>query len=177
MADAGLVAGDTGADVVAAPVARLVGHFGVADHGAGHAAGIRVAARDDLLGDLRLVDTPGDDDGNRYLLFDGAAEGRGITGFLGHRRHDVVGAGARRGTAGDDADIVDQPRRRQGLASGRGLVGFDPDTVQVFAGDPGTDRHAAADTLAHGGQHLAQKSQPVREAAAVAVCPKVAVGR
>ena len=62
MPDAGLVAGDAGADVVAAICPRLRRHLGIADHRAGHAAHIGGAVGDDALGFLRLIDAAGDED-------------------------------------------------------------------------------------------------------------------
>ena len=107
MADTGLIAGDAGADIVGAALLGLHGHFGIADHRPGHAAGIGLARGDDGLGDLRLVDAPGDDDGLGHYRLERCGKGRGIAVRDGHRRNDVDGARKRGGGARHDAEIVE----------------------------------------------------------------------
>ncbi|MNZ79298.1 hypothetical protein D3C78_978990 [compost metagenome] len=61
MADARLVAGDAGADVVRAALLGLGRHLGIADQRAGHPAHVGLAGSQDCLGLVRLVDPPGDE--------------------------------------------------------------------------------------------------------------------
>src|ERR1700721_162860 len=84
--DAGLIAGDAGADIVGCAAGRLVRHLWIADEGASHAADIGVIARDHRLSLLRLIDAPGHE--YRYLRLPLEAGGVGddIAGFHGHGR-------------------------------------------------------------------------------------------
>ena len=78
MPDAGLVAGDAGADVVELAGLGLGRHLGIADHRPGHAAEIGLARGQHLLGDLGLVDAAGDEDRLVHDLAHRGGEGRHI---------------------------------------------------------------------------------------------------
>src|SRR6185369_14681811 len=56
MADTGLIAGDAGADVIELASLGLARHLRIADQRPGHADHIGLAAGDDLVTILRLVD-------------------------------------------------------------------------------------------------------------------------
>ena len=171
-ADAGLVAADAGADVVEPPVARLIGQLRVADHRPGHAAQIGLAGGQDALGDLRLVDAPGDQDRQAHRLLDGGAIGRQVAGLEAHGRRDVDRAAeARRGAGGDTqvvepAVMVEESDGRQDLCLREAAVG------QLVAGDPQTDG-PRAHRRAHRFDHLPQEPQTAGEIAAVAVLAQI----
>ena len=89
MADASLVAGDAGADVVQPARLRLVRHLGIGDLGAGHAAHVGLARGNDALGVLGLVDAPGDEHRDRHQLLHRVRHGREITCLDVHRRNNM----------------------------------------------------------------------------------------
>ena len=94
--DAGLVAGDAGADLVQAPRRGLLRQQRVRDQGARHRDGVGLAQLQDVLRLLWLVDAPRDQDGDADP---GARERRqrcGVRVRHRHRRHDVVRARQRR---------------------------------------------------------------------------------
>ena len=71
---------------------RLVGHFGIADHRARHAAHVGRPFGDHLLRLMRLVDAPGDEHRLADRLLQLARIGRHIGVLDEHRRHDMDGA-------------------------------------------------------------------------------------
>nr|CAI0335622.1 hypothetical protein SHINE37_10579 [Rhizobiaceae bacterium] len=171
VADAGLVAGDAGADVVGAALLGLCRHLGIADQRARHAADIGRARGDDRLGLVRLVDAAGDEDRHLQRL----AEAGGVAGkvgvAIGHGRHDMHRAAERGGGAGRDVDIVDQ-RFEQATALQR-LIGRQAVLVAV----PGTDAQADDEILrcrrTDRLQRFRGKTQPVLQRSAIAVRPPV----
>ena len=173
VADAGLVAADAGADVVGAAGLGLGGEFGVADHRPRHAAHIRLTGRDDPLGDLRLVDAPGDE----HRLGDLGLDRRGIGRDIGladrHRREDVDPAARRGRRTGDDAEVIDHAVGVDRLADLDHLVGGQAALGHLVARDADAERHRRAGLGADAGEHLAQEPQPVVERAAVSVVARV----
>src|SRR5258706_7090496 len=69
MVEAGLVAGDADVDPRAVARSGFVREFGVRQHCARERHHVRVAARDDVLGDLGRVDAVGGDHGDLHGLF------------------------------------------------------------------------------------------------------------
>jgi hypothetical protein len=136
MADAGLIASDAGADVVATPGHRLRRHIWIADHGAGHAASIGLAIGDHRFGDLRLVDAAGDQDRIVDEGFDRRGEGSGIGIGIGHGRHDVDGALQGRRRARRDTQIIQAAQR---LADAQHFGGLQCVIVALVAGNAGAD--------------------------------------
>jgi hypothetical protein len=63
VADTGLIAGDAGPDVIEPPFTSLLRHLGIGDHRAGHAAHVGLFGGYDPIGDLRLIDPPGNENG------------------------------------------------------------------------------------------------------------------
>ncbi len=78
MADAGLVAADTGADIVGPPRPRLVRHFRIADHGPRHPAHVGRTFGEDALGLMGLVDAAGNENGGTRRLLQLRRIGRQI---------------------------------------------------------------------------------------------------
>ncbi len=62
MANAGLIAGDTRADIIQIPGLCLGGHQRIGDHRAGHSTHISLTRGQNHISNLRLVDTPGHKD-------------------------------------------------------------------------------------------------------------------
>ena len=120
--DAGLVAGDAGADVVDAALAGLVGHLGVRDHRPRHAAHVGLSGGKHCLGDLRLVDAAGDE----YRQADGSAQRAGLRRHIGvrdlHRRDNVHRAAEALHRAVGGVDVVDRSLCLQRLADGDHLI-------------------------------------------------------
>ncbi|MND69095.1 hypothetical protein D3C80_605590 [compost metagenome] len=107
MADACLVAGDAGAHVFDLAAFGLAWHRRIADQRPGHAAHISLAAGQDQLGFLGLVDAPGDEQGDSQLLLEGASLAGQVRRFDGHRRHDMDRATQRGRGTGDDMQVVE----------------------------------------------------------------------
>ena len=169
MADAGLVAADTGADVVDPARARLVRHLGVADHGPGHAADVGLAPLENLLGDLGLVDAAGDDDGPVHPRPHGSAEGGGVAGLVDHGRDNVCRAQQRGGGAGDDAVVVQRPLLCEGGAGLQHLVLAEALVAALLGRDAQAHDEAVADAGADAARRLAQEPEAVFGAAAIGV--------
>ena len=89
VSDAGLVAANTGADIVKPSGLCLVRHLRVGNQGPGHAAHIRLTVRKHLFGQLWLVNAPGNEDGLMYIAFNDACMGSGIGVINKHRRHHM----------------------------------------------------------------------------------------
>ena len=106
VADARLVAAHARPDVVERPGHGLVGKLRVGDQRACHRARIGLAAREDHLGVLRLVDAPGDQHRHVDHGPQSGRERRGVAVLLGHRRRDVVRTRTAGRAAGDDAEVV-----------------------------------------------------------------------
>ena len=105
--DAGLVAGDAGADIIDPTFGRLGRHLGVADHGARHAAHVGLSGGEHLFSDLRLVDAPGHEDRLPDQLLQRCRKGCRIGIGEIHRRDDVDRAFQTSRRTGDHIEIVD----------------------------------------------------------------------
>ncbi|MNZ77477.1 hypothetical protein D3C78_960180 [compost metagenome] len=105
--DARLVTGNARAHVFDAAGVGLVGHLRIADQRPGHAADIGLAASQNQLGFLGLVDAPGDEQRN-------VQTGLERPGFLGqvrrfdrHGWHDMHRAAQRGRSPGDDVHVIE----------------------------------------------------------------------
>ena len=177
MADTGLIAGDTGANIVEAAGRRLRRHIGIADHRPGHADHIGLAGGQDLFGGLRLVDPPGDEHRQAGIGFDRGRERRDVSVVDRHRRHDMNRAGEPGGGPGGDVDVVDHTVIGDGGGERGGdldhLVGREPVMVHLVAGNSHADDHVGADRGTDRRQDFAHERQAARQVAAVAVLAAV----
>ena len=174
MADAGLVAGDAGADIVRAVVGGLGGHGRIADQRPGHAAHVGLSLGDDRFRLLRLIDAAGDEDRDFQALAETIGIAGKIAALIGHGRGDMHRAAKRRRGASGNVDVVQQV--------------FQPSTAFqcLFLGQAfliaftGADAHADDEVLAgrgaHGGQRLAGEAQPVLHRAAIGILAAVDAG-
>ncbi|MNP22643.1 hypothetical protein D3C76_1153240 [compost metagenome] len=106
VADAGLVAGNAGAHVFDAAGVGLVGHLRIADQRPGHAAHIGLAASQNQLGFLGLVDAPGDEQRNVQTGLEGSGFPGQVRRFDRHGRHDMHRATKGSRGAGDDMHVI-----------------------------------------------------------------------
>ncbi|MNP18780.1 hypothetical protein D3C76_1112760 [compost metagenome] len=171
VADAGLVAGDTGAYIFDLAAFGLVRHQRVADQRAGHAADIGLAAGQDQFGFLGLVDAPGHEQRNGQLLLEGASCSGQVGRLDGHGRDDVHGAAQGGRGASDDVQVVELAL--QGNRSGQRLILAQPLAVALVGADAQADDELLVGGGAHGGQHLAQEPQALFQFAVVAVAAQV----
>lgn len=171
MSDAGLVAGDAGAHVVAAPGLGLIRHLRVADQRAGHAADVGLASGEDGLGLLGLVDAPGDEQRDRQARLEGTGFAGQVGRLDGHRRDDMDGAAEGGRSAGDDVQVVqlalDRLGRLQRLAFAETLG------VALVGGQAQADDEVLGGGRAHRCQHFAEEKQAGIEVAVVAILAAV----
>ena len=173
-APAHLVAGDAGADIADAPLARLVGEMGVGDLAAHDAHHIGLARGDDVIRILRRADMALRLDADMLgHLLQRLGEGGAQLVLIDEGRDDLGEVEIAAGAAGD---VVVEPA---GIMPGEDLL-LVGDREHVGPGDVDADGHAEdeilAGELAHAGQHLGGEAHAVLEAAAVAVGAPVGVG-
>ncbi len=166
MADAGLVAGDAGANVVEASGQRLVGHFRIGDHCPRHAAHVGLTRRQDLFRDLRLIDPSGNEHRQPDRRAQRAGLRRHISGLHLHRRHDVDRTAETGHRSGGDVDIVECALSAEILTNGDHLAGVEPIRLDLLGRNAHADDSVAADRLAGGGEALDKESHPIFPAAA-----------
>ena len=167
--DVGLVAGNAGADLVDASLARLVGHLRIRDHCPRHAAHVGLACSQHTLGDLRLVDAPG----YEHRQADCSAQGARLRRHIGmpylHRRDDVNRAAEALHRAIGGVDVVDSAPCLQCLADGDHLILLETAGLHLLGRDAHAEDGAFALAGAYHCQKLGEEAQPVLEAAPVGV--------
>ncbi|MNX74097.1 hypothetical protein D3C86_1055230 [compost metagenome] len=107
VADARLIAGNARPHIFDAAGIGLVGHLRIADQRPGHAAHIGLAASQNQLGFLGLVDAPGDEQRNVQTGLERPGFFSQVRRFDRHRRHDVHRAAKGCRSAGDDVHVIE----------------------------------------------------------------------
>ena len=171
MADAGLVAGDAGADVVQLVVLRFVGHFRVANQGARHAAHVGLAIFNNEVGVLWLVDAPCNQ--HRYVqcVFEYFGLLGNIARFECHRRRNVYRATQACGCAQSQVHIVQM--RLQSLTNGQYLVCIQTAAVEFVSGNAHADDKIIRSGGAYRFQNVHAETQAVFQAATVLVFAQI----
>ncbi len=174
VSDAGLIAGDAGADIFGRAAGRLVRHLRIADQRARHAADIGMMARDHRLGLLRLIDAPGHEYRDLRLALEAGGVGHDVGGIQCHRRRDVNGAAQTGGGAERDVRIVDAVAQAghglESLILGQSLF------VDFRCRYPQSHHEAVGYLGADIGDHLAQEAQAAVEIAAVGIVAQIDAG-
>src|SRR6185437_15700431 len=169
--DAGLVAGNAGADVFGRAASRLVGHFRIADQRPRHAAHVGVIPGNDGFRILRLVDPARHEHRNPGLALDAGRIGNDVPGFHGHGRRDVDGAAEARGSAERDVHVVDAVIE---TAHGVEALVLRQTRIVDFRSRYTQSHHEAGIHLgAYVGDDLAQEAQPAVHIAAVGIVAQV----
>ena len=173
MSNARLIAADAGADVVETAGLSFIGHLGIGNHGSRHAAHVGEAVAENLLGDLRLIDAPGDEDRQSDGSAKGARLWRHVTRRDFHRRHHVDRPTETRHRAGRHVYIVERAAAFQLLARSDGVGRFETARLQLL--DRGAHAHdkIVADLATYGRQAVGEEPKSVLGAAAVGIGTQV----